>query len=284
MRTAKDRESSPIPSKACRFEGCGRPTSAYGLCQGHARQIKKGRELAPIAPRMSNKGKTCYGPECRLPAVAKGLCAAHQNQLHRYDELYPLGTRQRRTNRMYEGISCVFEECERPAVSNNLCGGHDAQWRRTGGVLTPFGVRPRKPVVACEVADCAESANRRGMCDLHYRQFLRTGKTWTRKRVMTKTGRRLNADGYVMIKMPGHSETTRTGWGLEHRIVMSDHLGRPLWPDENVHHKNGDRTDNRLENLELWSRKQPKGQRVLDKLAWAREIIERYGSDSQFTP
>lgn len=49
-------------------------------------------------------------------------------------------------------------------------------------------------------------------------------------------------------------------------------------PDENVHHKNGDRKDNRPENLELWNTSQPSGQRVEDKLAFAKEIMRRYGS------
>ena len=61
---------------------------------------------------------------------------------------------------------------------------------------------------------------------------------------------------------------------------MEEKLNRYLFPFENVHHKNGVRNDNRIENLELWIKVQPTGARVKDVVKWAREIIRLYGGVS----
>lgn len=66
-----------------------------------------------------------------------------------------------------------------------------------------------------------------------------------------KGGRTITGEGYVWIKKPEHLNANSQGYVLEHRLVMSEHLKRPLTRAEIVHHKNGDRTDNRLENLKL---------------------------------
>jgi hypothetical protein len=81
---------------------------------------------------------------------------------------------------------------------------------------------------------------------------------------------RTNSSGYIIGYGPDKKEVR------QHRWVMEKYLDRKLLSHENVHHINGVRDDNRLENLELWSTAQPAGQRVEDKIRWAKEFLAQY--------
>ena len=81
--------------------------------------------------------------------------------------------------------------------------------------------------------------------------------------------------GYVRAVIPGiGTEPSRDV--LEHRYVMEQSIGRRLRSEETVHHVNGIRTDNKLENLELFSSRHGPGQRVVDKVQFAIEILTLY--------
>jgi hypothetical protein len=82
-------------------------------------------------------------------------------------------------------------------------------------------------------------------CSLTYRQ---------KDVAMGFKGGRFNSRGYILIMSKNHPFNVR-GYVFEHRLVMEKYLGRYLNKDEQIHHKNGIRNDNRIENLEITSRK-----------------------------
>jgi hypothetical protein len=84
-----------------------------------------------------------------------------------------------------------------------------------------------------------------------------------------KGGKTINSQGYIEIRVEG-------SYVKEHRYVYEQNYGIKLLPHQNIHHINGDRLDNRIENLELWDTSQPAGQRVEDKILFYKELYEKY--------
>ena len=78
-----------------------------------------------------------------------------------------------------------------------------------------------------------------------------------------KGGKTTRNDGYILVSIPFNHPLSvmrgKTGYVLEHRLVMAKNIGRPLGKYETVHHINGDRTDNRIENLQLRQGRHGKG-------------------------
>lgn len=166
---------------------------------------------------------------------------------------------------------CLVDNCDRIVLARKLCNKHYRRWFRG---MDDYGIGKffylgNKKYVECSAKNCKRKigeSGSSGLCCAHYQRLKNNGNIMEDKPII-KRGLPFytDKDGYIIIRGK-----------FEHRIVMEKHLKRPLLRSENVHHKNGNRKDNRIENLELWNTSQPPGQRVEDKLKWAKEIIKLY--------
>lgn len=184
---------------------------------------------------------------------------------------------------------CNVDGCGRKVIALGLCSAHYERSRKYGD---PLGGGPMRPPISeqrplgspCKVAGChgvTSKGSANGMCCAHYQRARKGTDLSSPVMRLGLKNKRTDRNGYVGWSDPTSPyKSGSTTWVLEHRAVMGQILGRSLRRNENVHHINGNRADNRPANLELWVSLQPSGQRVTDLLEWARYILKTYEADA----
>ena len=173
---------------------------------------------------------------------------------------------------------CSIIGCQNVVRAQGYCALHYSRFIRHGDPL--YKRATSKGIKKCSIDGCNDLTIARGYCNGHYQRW-RSGKDLNTqilkrnpKRTVFRNGTRNNGYHFTSIWEDGIQRQIGT-----HRLVMQQKLGRKLRSNENVHHINGIRDDNRPENLELWVRTQPCGQRPVDLVNWAIEILQLYGNE-----
>lgn len=222
--------------------------------------------------RVELMASECQVIECGRDAITRGYCEMHYRRVLKTGNPGPTGPLRVRGQ-------CRIDGCDASVDARGLCHGHYQRVLRNSRLRVDRPLRRGRSM--CSVEGCDRVAEKRGYCPAHYKRVLKHGDPRAAIPIKEVDGTGHMSHGYLQVNIPRELRYLSGGRTkmAEHRFVMARHLGRALRRDENVHHINGDKTDNRLENLELWSRSQPSGKRVEDLLEYAQVIIGRYGEE-----
>ncbi len=178
---------------------------------------------------------------------------------------------------------CSQPGCDGPSRKLGFCETHYHRTRRGIPLDKPVRSNSGWESRKCSAEDCDADAHAKGHCRTHYSKLhLRPSRAGGPRRNARFPGKRYpQFQGYVFLWLPDHPAVRSDGFVMEHRYVMEQHIGRPLLGHENVHHRNGIRDDNRIENLELWATMQPSGQRATDLAEHARYVLSTYGTEEE---
>lgn len=219
----------------------------------------------------------CAIESCDRNAVARGWCDMHYSRWKAHgDPNVMLGHGKGHGSPRKSPEPCLTPDCNRQGRSRGYCDRHYKRLMKYGDAEAPrLNWKGELPGAQCSAGECQESAKARGYCELHYQRWQRHGDPTVLLQNGPGSGEGYldPTDGYRKRYVPGRGRVK------EHRLVMEGLLGRRLLREETVHHVNGERADNRPENLELWSSSHPRGQRVADKVEWARAILALYATE-----
>lgn len=211
------------------------------------------------------KGPQCLGGCLRTTTRSSGICFACERSKGRSAPVKRCHCGNRVRHKA--DLECTF--CKK--VSSSICRYCGVPKKRT-----PEGISSYQ----CSCRKCSCGADKaRSDRDLCF-----NCKPLDSRRSGPRRVRVTNRDGYILVDAKNHPYRNAHNRVFEHRLVMEASIGRYLTPEETVHHKNGVRDDNRIENLELWCKSHHPGQRVVDQISWAMMILTSHGYEVRKKP